>query len=678
MNSQYKELSDKAFSCHQNGDLETAATIYAELLKINPDDANILNLSGLLMLATGNTAGAIDYITKAFIINPTGQIAGNLAKAYYSAGMYPKAVKLYLEALKMEESDDIYYSLGLAYKKSGDLDSAIEAYHNALEQNPGNYSSCYNLALAYSDKGDITSALFYAEKCAILRSDDEALFAVLSGLYEQTGDYEKAVSALEKAAEINPNNFSYFYNMAVLNAELNRTKKAIDCYFKAIAISPEHIETYVNLSNLVRDLKGDEQQNQEMALQIILQGYEFNPKDEILLLNLAQLYRDMYKNEDSIRIVNELLAINPANAQAYWIMALNCMDKCNYEAAFQCYDTALKLEPDNVNFIHGYSVALKYLDRIEESQKLLESIIDREDISEEAKRALGMIYLQNKDFEKGMKLYHNDVDDLKLKRNIGGKTWEFGDDLEGKSVVVYTNCGLGDTIMCARYLPLLKEKVKSLILQTDKDIAPIMQDSYPMINVILKSDETPQNDFVLQIMDIISALNMDLNNIPFADGYLKVNDKAVKMYSELPFFNTDKKKIGLFWQGNRKILKNRSIDFNILKQLTDNKDCNFYSFQLGEKIQETDNLIDLTPHIKDYSDTAALLKNIDILITIDSSIAHMAGALGVKTYLLLPKTAEWRWFYDDKTTPWYSSMTVFRQTESNNWNEVIDRVKKAL
>lgn len=672
MNSQYKELSDKAFYCHQHGDLQTAAEIYQALLTINPDDANILNLAGMLMLTNGDIDSAIDYITKAFIINRTPQIANNLGKAYYTAGMYDKAVKLYLEALSGEENDDIYYSLGLAYKKAGNIDGAIEAYRNALEQNPGNYSSCYNLALAYSDKGDIIQAIYYAEKCTILKDDDEMLFGILSGFYEQIGNYKGAIDALKKAAAINPANFTYYYNMAVLNTMIDNLDEAVNCYFKSIELNPNHIESYVNLANILKENDTDK------ALEFLLKAYEIRPKEEILLLSLAQLYKNTFKNEESIKILKELFIINPMCDEAYSLMAMNLMDLCQYQQALNYYDIAIKLNPNNLDFQHGRAVALKYLGNEKECFEILKNIVENENSSLESKITLGMLYLKNKDFQKGMELYRLRSDNIKSETIDKDVIWEPNQDISNKTVLVYSNCGLGDSIMYARYLPLLKEKNIEVILQTDKEIVPIIQESFPMINVIKKTIKPPKHDIILQFMDIQLALNMDFDNIPFSNGYLKANEQAVKMYSNLPELKTTKKKIGIFRQGNKKIFKNRSIPFEIMSRLIENKNFNFYSFQMGESIKETDNFFDLTKHINDYSDTAALLKNIDILITIDSSIAHMAGALGVKTYLLLPKTSEWRWFDDEKTTPWYDSVTIFKQIESNNWNEVMDRVIKSL
>ena len=175
----------------------------------------------------------------------------------------------------------------------------------------------------------------------------------------------------------------------------------------------------------------------------------------------------------------------------------------------------------------------------------------------------------------------------------------------------------------------------------------------------------------MPIMDIQLALNFDFSNIPFKDKYLSFNKND-------NILNQNKKKIGLFWQGNKRVFKNRSINIDYFKPLLKLNNAEFYSFEVDKEVNIPSNIINLSKKIKNYADTASLLLDLDLLITIDSSIAHMAGALGVKTFLLLPKTAEWRWFNDDNTCSWYDSIKIFKQKTSNDWKDVILRVEKEI
>ena len=158
----------------------------------------------------------------------------------------------------------------------------------------------------------------------------------------------------------------------------------------------------------------------------------------------------------------------------------------------------------------------------------------------------------------------------------------------------------------------------------------------------------------------------------------------VQEKSKIVNFKNSKLNVGLYWQGNPSILRNRSIKLAQLLPLFENTNRQFYSFQISkvdyesEELKSSLNLIDLAPHIGNYEDTAAFLKNIDVLVTIDTSIAHLAGALGVKTFLLLPYDTEWRWFDDTETTPWYDSVRIFKQGPDANWDDVIKRVNIEL
>jgi hypothetical protein len=282
------------------------------------------------------------------------------------------------------------------------------------------------------------------------------------------------------------------------------------------------------------------------------------------------------------------------------------------------------------------------------------------------------MYLAERQFEKGMSLYRLRSKESKFKNIFKTKIWSPDIKLDkNQTILLYSDCGLGDTIMYCRYLNLLQEKVKNVILQTDKELVRILKDNFPSINIISKTEQRPPYDIVIPMMDIQLALNLDFSQIPGVDKYLYTTENT-------SILDQNKKKIGLFWQGNRKVFKNRSIDINEFKDLLCLSNTNFYSFQLDNKNNTFENIIDLSEYIKDYSDTASLLLNLDVLITIDSSIVHMAGALGVKTFLLLPKTAEWRWFDDKDNCSWYKSVKIFKQSDNSNWKDVISVVKNEL
>ncbi|MBQ8887040.1 MAG: tetratricopeptide repeat protein [Candidatus Gastranaerophilales bacterium] len=665
MNFNYKQMSDKAYFLHQKKKYMEAEKLYLHLLELNPDDSNILNLLGLLYITTKKEDKAVNYLTKAFVLKKTAYIASNLAKAYYFSNEFDSALKIFNEALSLEPNEDIYYSIALTYKKKDDYENAIENYKKALNYNPDNYKTYYNMSLAYKCKDDIDSAIIYAEKSAELCRKDQEIFTLLSGLYETKKMYSNAIEMLKIATSINPHNHLYFYNLGVLYSRIDKNSEAIIAYKTCILLKPDYVEAYVNISTLYKEKEID------TAISYLEKAYSLNPQEENVCLSLAQAYRTDYKNDKSISILEKYLLLNPNSSESYSLLATNYMDLCDYNKALEYSNKALELSPKNSDYLHGKAIALKYLGNVSDAKKILEKIVKHKDVSTQSLITLGMLYLSERNFEKGMELYKKRSLDSKFKDIFKNKIWSEDDDISEKTILLYSDCGLGDTLMYSRYIPLLKQKVKNLILQTDKELVDVLQDNFKDIIVISKTNKRPKFDVAMPIMDIQLALNLDFSLIPSTEGYLNaIENKSI--------LNQNKKRIGLFWQGNKRIFKNRSISVDMLAPLFSIKNTEFYSFQVDNLVSDHKNIINLSKYINNYADTASLLKNIDVLITIDSSIVHMAGALGVKTYLLLPYTSEWRWFDDVDKCSWYDSVKIFKQVEPSNWEEVIARIKAEL
>lgn len=649
----YRELSEKAFLFHQKGMLKEAEELYSGLLEINPDDANILNLYSMLCLAKSKTKKAIDMLSKALILNNCPKIMLNLAKAYHMDGDIDNAIILYDKVVDIEPSVDTYYSLGIAYKQNGDLKSAVETYKKALELNPDNYNVLYNLSVLYKDTNDIKNALKIAQKAEYINPNDEDIHTFIAGLYENVGNYKKSIVHMEKALQFSKNHL-YYYNLGVLYSKIENKKAAILNYEKVLEIVPKHVESLVNLSSVYKET------NIEKALSFIQKAYEINSSDKLVRLAYARICRDMYLNEKSIKL---LAGLN--DAEAFSLLAINYMDLGEYEKALSYYEKALNIDK-NSNYLHGKAMALKYLGFFNEAKRLLENINEK---TVQTETTLGMMYLQEKNFYKGMELYIKRSEDTKFKKLFSKNIWSNESELTDKVVLVYSDCGLGDTIMFSRYIQCLNKIAKKVILQTDKELVSILKNSFSDIEIFSKTEKNIGYDVVIPIMNLPYALNIDFDNIPLSKSYLEATSTQLE---------SDKIKVGIFYQGNKRVFKNRSIPYDKINQLSELKNIQLFSFQLENNEDETENIINLKNRIKDYFDTASLLKSIDVLVTIDSSIAHMAGALGVKTYLLLPYTPEWRWFNDNETTPWYKSITIFKQKSPNNWDEVIERVKCKL
>lgn len=664
MSLMYKELTDKAYELHTNKKYNEAEMIYKKLLEFRPEDVNVLNLYGLLCITKSDITKAISLLTKALVLKKSSYIAANLAKAYYLNNETDKAITLYNQALSYEKTDDIYYSLAIAYKKKGNYAEVIKNYNLALELNPNNYKAMYNIARAYVDMNKIENAIMYGEMSLKL-NEDESIYVFLSSCYEAANKYSLAANAIIKAAKYNPKNSSYYYNAGVLYSKDNNYQKAIESYNRAIALNRAYMEAYVNLAYIYKDKLKDN----KTALKYLITAKTIDNNLKVNLA-LAQFYKDMNDNQMSLDVLEEI----ENSPDAYSIKSMNYMDMGEYEKALENIEKALSYDGNNPDYLHGKAVALKYLGKFDEALSILEELSKRSDCSTETKITLGMMYLQKKEFEKGMPLYILRSKNNNFSEIFKEKIWEKGMSLENKSVLVYSDCGLGDTIMFIRYAKMLSNIAKSIQVQTDKEILQLLRNSIENIKFISKTKKADEYDIVIPLMDLPYAIGCGFDSIPNKEGYLKSDEDLEKDIKELEILQTNKKKVGIFYRGNRNVFKNRAIDFNELIPILNDSHCQFYSFQIEKKLETHPNLINLYDYIGDYSDTAALLKEMDLLITIDSSIAHAAGALGIKTWLLLPKTAEWRWFDDENQCSWYDSVKIFKQSKNGDWAEPISRI----
>lgn len=317
------------------------------------------------------------------------------------------------------------------------------------------------------------------------------------------------------------------------------------------------------------------------------------------------------------------------------LMGLICLQEEEYSTAMQNFEKAIELEPN-------------------ENETMV---------------SLGMSYLSKKDLHNGYKYYQFLKPEIKAKYK---NHWDGKKHLDSTLLVFYY-AGYGDHIMFSKYLPFLKDYFKTIKVWLPPSVRVLIEKNIEGVEFVDSGDV--EYDFSANIMELHYLLNMAFDHIPHSDGYLKVNDEKIEEYEE--HFHTSRKKIGLFWQGNPKVFANRSIKLKELEPLLKLEGIDFYGFvkdDSNNQIKDYPQIADLGSTFKNFEDTAAALMNLDILITIDSAIAHLAGALGVKTYLLLPYSSEWRWFEDTKTTPWYENVEIFKQDEPCNWADVVEEV----
>lgn len=372
----------------------------------------------------------------------------------------------------------------------------------------------------------------------------------------------------------------------------------------------------------------------------------------------------------------QILLLTPNDEIALNNLGLTFENLDNYQNAKNCYQKSLEIK-ENYNALYNLGVLYRKLKEFKKSENYLKKAIIIQPDNPYANYALGMTYLIQKNFQKGYKYFS--------KRPIREKTllknfWN-GKKHPDKTILVFCEYGFGDAIMFSRYFPKLKEYFKTIKVCCKKNLIKLFEQSFPDIEFINNINEIAY-DYAVFSMDLPYYLNLDFDNIPLSEKYLKTDIDKVNFFKE-KFFNNNSFKVGIFFIGGELTKRNaryRAIELSQLEKLFSLNDTKFYSFQKDDIFEELKNypeIIDLSNEFNDFSDTAAAIQNLDLMITIDSVTAHLAGALGIKTLLMLPYFSEWRWF-EENTTPWYKNMKIYRQQSACNWQSVVNDIYNEL
>lgn len=447
-------------------------------------------------------------------------------------------------------------------------------------------------------------------------------------------------------------------DMAVKAHSKGRLDEAENIY-KKILEKDQNSDNAMHLLGLIAYQKG---KNKE-AIELISKAIKLNP-NAIYYSNLGIVYDSLKENESSAECFNKALKLDPNHKDAYkshYNLGVFFMDKGKIKEALKHYNKAIKLNKKFFDVRWNKSLILLLLGKFKEGWSEYKYRFKKENPSDS--------------------------------RIFNKPEWD-GSSLNGKKILIVSEQGFGDNIQFIRYIPLVKEKNGYIILECKKELKKLFENS-PEINknvdeIIEKTEKTPDKDFdfYIHIMSLPQIFNTDLNSIPNKIPYLKADMFLVEKFKQKidqiskPVLNNKNKiKVGIAWAGNpnQENDKNRSITFEKFKTLKQ-PGITLFSLQKGEAAKQLDDLkiIDLTDEINDFADAAAIIQNLDLVISVDTSVAHLAGALGKSIWTLLTLTPDWRWLLDRKDSPWYPTMKLFRQKKLGDWNSLINEVAEEL
>ena len=469
---------------------------------------------------------------------------------------------------------------------------------------------------------------------------------LLGVIADQAGRHEIAVLLISKAIKKNPIDAAYHCNLGNALHEQGRLDEAIASYRKALAIKPDYAEAHSNLGNALHE-----------------QG----------------------RLDDAVASCRKALGIKPDLAGAHSNLGNAFTDLGRLDDAVASYHKALALKPDFPEVHSNLGTALKKLGRFEDAAASYHKALAIEPDFPEAHENLGRLRLMMGSFQDGWEDYawRWRVKDSPLHPHDYEKPFWGGSDLEGQTIFIYPEQGLGDVVQFVRYLPLVAARGGRVVFEVPPHLVRLFQGIDGADTLLRGGEPLPPFDFHAPLLDLPRLLNTSLETIPSHDFYLKAAPELEEAWASRlgPW---EEFRVGIAWAGNpnHKNDRNRSMEPSLLQPLTEIPGVSVYSLQVGRNGEAvrlfSDNITDLAPFLTDFAETAAVMSNLDLVVSVDTSVVHVAGALGRPVWTLLPFIPDWRWLLERDDSPWYPTMRLFRQEKRGDWKGVIERVSQAL
>ncbi|UCD82320.1 MAG: tetratricopeptide repeat protein [Desulfobacterales bacterium] len=545
---------------------------------------------------------------------------------------------------------DALHRSGIIAFQAGDHTTALDRISRAIAQNPSAPSYHNNLGLVLESSGKQTEAVRAYRMALKLHPYYADAYNNLGNVLRQQERMDQAIANFKAALRIAPDFPEAHFNLALSYRDKGLLEAAMEHYRQAIRLKPNYDKAYNSLGNALKQLgRLDE------AVENYRRALRHNPESVGVLNNLAIALRAKGRIQDAAECMIRAIQLKPGWAESYCNLGNLLKDQNRFDAALKQYHRAIRLKPD---FVEAYF-----------------------------NRAITHLLLEN--FEEGWKEYEWRLQKPEWKKIHALHThlirWE-GQNFHDRRLLVYDEQGFGDALQFVRYLPLVKARGGTVVFQTRK---PLMALFKFLAGVDELEERTPDaassnsSDFYVPLASLPGIFNTRLETIPADIPYLQADIAKVKHW---PNRLADQgHHVGIVWAGTDTD-PNRTCPFRHFLPLSGIAGVNLYGLQQaapaviisGSTGSHDVQIPNFGPEFEDFSDTAALIANLDLVISIDTSVAHLAGALGKPVWVLLPHNADWRWLLDREDSPWYPTMRLFRQKTRGDWSEVFDRVAQNL
>jgi tetratricopeptide (TPR) repeat protein len=717
--AQAHQVYMQGLSFHHQGQLDRAAAAYEQVLRLVPKHVEALHHVGIIAFQQGSYELAAGFIRSALELNP--DVSGahcDLGNALKELMQFEEALQSYDRALRLNPHDaDAHYNRGVALHALERFDAAVSSYDRALALNPADAQAYNNRGVALKEMQQHRAALESYDRALALDPQYAEAQNNRGNVLRELGQYTAAVECFDAVLALNPSYADAHCNRGGALLALERPQDALDCYDRALRLKPDLAEAYHNRAVALHELK-----RWEPALADSQQAIRLKPDYAEAYAWLGETLQELKELEAAVKSYDVALRLGYETAELHERRSAAQKDMRQFDAALDSADKALALKDYPIGHCNRGNVLLD-MNRLEEALQSYERAIELSPQLSQAHNNRGVVLgqmgreadaleslgtalalapddglahwnrallnLRRGNLVEGWREYEwrwkaETLSVHKEKREFAQPLWLGEAPLEGKTVLLYAEQGLGDTLQFCRYVELVAARGGRVILEVQRALVRLLRDLPGVVAIVAAGEPLPDFDYHCPLMSLPLAFETSLETVPAPVRYLNADSQRVAEWAAVLGEHTGLR-VGMVWSGSTVHLGDhrRSIalaDFAPLAAQAGQ----FISLQ--KEVRAADQaVLDGTPQIRhfgaqlgDFVDTAALCELMDVVVTVDTSVAHLAGALGKPVWILLPTGADWRWLRERTDSPWYPSARLYRQQVGDDWQPVLAAVKADL
>jgi tetratricopeptide (TPR) repeat protein len=646
--SRMLELLQQGLLRQQAGDLDGAAAVYRCVLAREPNNADALHLLGMVEYAGGRHEAAVALIADAIRHRP--QVAAfhnNLGNALLAAGKAEEACLAFEEALRLAPAyAEAMVNYGNALQRLRRWDEAVVWLVRALELRSELPEAYNNLGNALAGKGDLEGAALCLAEALRRKPDYAEALLNLAHVRRKQHRFEEAAQCCRQALRLVPGFFHAHLTLAVVLVQLGRLEAAESAARRAVTLRPEDPDGWAQLAMCLI-----EQKRHRMAAACAREALRHNPEHPQALNNLGAALMEVGEAEAAAGYFAQAVRLKPDLADAHYNLGNVYREAGDPARALACYEEALRLEPEHARARWNRALTL----------------------------------LLTRDWERGFEEFEWRWRMPFLKpRTFAQPLWD-GAPLAGRTILLWAEQGLGDVIHFVRFAPEVKARGGRVLLEAPGALLELLQSAPGIDGLVPAGGVLPPFDLQAPLMSLPRILGARPESLPEAVPYLDVPSERRAAWQQR-FGRLPGLRVGLVWSGNPEHAqdKRRSVDLDVLAPLGRVRGVSFVGLQYGARSCQGWappaglTLVHVGPELGSFVEAAAAVAALDLVISVDTAMAHLAGALGVPVWVLLSFVPDWRWGLNGDTTPWYPTMRLFRQEKPGDWAAVVVRLAAAL